>query len=173
MSSTACCGRRHDVVATQLVVPLVSLVHRRTAQVQVEAHVVHAPADAHEPQLLYTNVRNENTSNRRCTRATRCLTRILPYTKMDAQCDKLTTIVASKVDRRNYLFISRVLNEKNTRLLVGCARLDRDPAHSAHGFGQQVASLVLWFGFDDWVIDQINTEATRTPMPSPHLRNLV
>jgi len=63
--------------------------------------------------------------------------------------------------------------KKNTRLLVGCARLDRDPAHSAHGFGQQVASLVLWFGFDDWVIDQINTEATRTPMPSPHLRNLV
>ena len=27
---------------------------------------------------------------------------------------------------------------------------DRDPAHSAHGFGQQVASLVLWFGLDDW-----------------------
>jgi len=92
---------------------------------------------------------------------------------MDAQCDKLTTIVASKVDRRNYLFISRVLNEKNTRLLVWCARLDPDPAHSAHGVGQQVASLVLWFSLDDGVIDQINTEATRTPMPSPHLRNLV
>jgi len=26
---------------------------------------------------------------------------------------------------------------------------------------------VLWFGSDDWVIDQINSEATRTPMPSP------
>jgi len=34
---------------------------------------------------------------------------------MDAQCDKLTTIVASKVDRHNYLFISRVLNEKKIR----------------------------------------------------------
>ena len=46
-------------------------------------------------------------------------------------------------------------------------QLDRDPAYSAHGFGQQVASLVLWFGLDDWVIDQINREATRTLMPSP------
>jgi len=35
-------------------------------------------------------------------------------------------------------------------------RLDRDPAHSAHGFGQQAASIVLWFGSDDCVIDQIN-----------------
>jgi len=50
-------------------------------------------------------------------------------------------------------------------------RLDRDPAHSAHGFGQQVASLVLWFGLDDWVIDQIDREATRTLMPSPPRRN--
>ena len=63
--------------------------------------------------------------------------------------------------------------KKNTRLLVGCARLDPDPAHSAQGVGQQVASLVLWFSLDDGVIDQINMEATRTPMPSPHLRNLV
>ena len=44
---------------------------------------------------------------------------------------------------------------------VWCARLDRDPSHSAHGFGQQVAWLVLRFGLDDWV-------ATRTPMLSPH-----
>jgi len=51
-------------------------------------------------------------------------------------------------------------------ILVWCVRLDRDPAHSAHGFGQQVASLVLWFGLDDWVIDQINREAMRTLMPS-------
>ena len=27
-----------------------------------------------------------------------------------------------------------------------------------------MASLVLWFGADDWVIDQINREATRTLM---------
>ena len=33
------------------------------------------------------------------------------------------------------------------------------PAHSAHGFGQQVASFVFWFGLADWVIDQINREA--------------
>ena len=46
-------------------------------------------------------------------------------------------------------------------------QLDRDPAYSAHGFGQEVASLVLWFGLDDWVIDQINREATRTLMLSP------
>ena len=45
--------------------------------------------------------------------------------------------------------------------------LSRDPAHSAHGFGQQVASLVLWFGSDDWVIDQTNRGATRMQMPSP------
>jgi len=51
------------------------------------------------------------------------------------------------------------------------ARLDRDPAHSAHGFGQQVASLVLWFDLDDWVIGQIDREATRTLMPSPPRRN--
>jgi len=50
-------------------------------------------------------------------------------------------------------------------------RLDRDPAHSAHGFGQQVASLVLWFDLDDWVIGQIDREATRTLMPSPPRRN--
>ena len=36
------------------------------------------------------------------------------------------------------------------QLLVWCAQLDRDLAHSAHGFGQQVTSLVLWFGLDDW-----------------------
>ena len=30
-----------------------------------------------------------------------------------------------------------------------------------------MASLVLWFGLDDWVIGQINREATRTLMPSP------
>ena len=47
------------------------------------------------------------------------------------------------------------------------SRLDRDPAHPAHGFGQQVASLVLWFGLDDWVIEQINSEATRTLILSP------
>ena len=52
-------------------------------------------------------------------------------------------------------------------LLVWCARLDRDPAHSAHGFGQQVESLVLRFGVDDWVIDQINREPMRMLMPSP------
>jgi len=52
-------------------------------------------------------------------------------------------------------------------LLVWCARLDRDPAHSAHGFGRQVASLVLWFGVDDWVIDRINREPMRMLMPSP------
>jgi len=52
-------------------------------------------------------------------------------------------------------------------LLVWCARLDRDPAHSVHGFGRQVASLVLWFGVDDWVIDQINREPMRTLMSSP------
>ena len=38
-------------------------------------------------------------------------------------------------------------------ILIWCVRLDRDPAHSAHGFGQQVASLVFWFGLDDWMID--------------------
>ena len=38
----------------------------------------------------------------------------------------------------------------------------------SHGFGQQVASLVLWFGSDDWVIDQINSEATRTLKPRPN-----
>jgi len=27
-----------------------------------------------------------------------------------------------------------------------------------------VASLVIWFGLDNWVIDQINREATRTLM---------
>ena len=32
-----------------------------------------------------------------------------------------------------------------------CARLDRDPARSALGFGQQVASLVLWFGLGGWL----------------------
>jgi len=36
-----------------------------------------------------------------------------------------------------------------------------------------VASLVLWFGSDDWVIDQINTEATRTLMPSPRQEILI
>ena len=55
-----------------------------------------------------------------------------------------------------------------TRLLVWCVQLDWDPAYSAHGFDQQVASLVLWFGLDDYVIDQINREVTRTLMPSPH-----
>jgi len=44
--------------------------------------------------------------------------------------------------------------------------LDRDPAHSAHGFGQQVAYLVLRFGLDDWVIDQFNRKGTRTLMSS-------
>jgi len=62
----------------------------------------------------------------------------------------------------------RRLESHWTLLVVWCARLDRDPAHCAHGFGQQVASLVLWFGLDDCVIDRINREATRTPMPSPH-----
>jgi len=52
------------------------------------------------------------------------------------------------------------------RLLVWCGRHDRDPVHSAHGFGQQVASLVLWFGLDDWVIGQIDRKATRTLTPS-------
>jgi len=61
----------------------------------------------------------------------------------------------------------RRLESHWTRLLVWFARLDRDPAHSAHGFGQQVASLVLWFGFDDWAIDLINREATRSLKPSP------
>ena len=60
----------------------------------------------------------------------------------------------------------RSLDRVDPRLLVGCARLYRDPAHSDHGFGQQVASLVLWFGFDDWVTDQIYREATRTLTPS-------
>ena len=58
------------------------------------------------------------------------------------------------------------LESQLTQLLVWCVRLDRDPAHSAGRFGQQVASLVLWFGLDDWVIDQINRDATRTLMPS-------
>jgi len=61
----------------------------------------------------------------------------------------------------------RRLESHWARLLVWCAWLDLDPAHSAHGFGQQVASLVLWFGLDDWAIDQINREATRTLTPSP------
>jgi len=51
-----------------------------------------------------------------------------------------------------------------TRLTGWRARLDRDPAHSAHGFGQQVASFV---GLDDWMIDRINGEATRTLMLLP------
>ena len=55
----------------------------------------------------------------------------------------------------------RWLESHWTRPLVWCARLDRDPAHAAHGFGQKVASSVLWFGLDDWVTDQINREATR------------
>jgi len=54
---------------------------------------------------------------------------------------------------------------------VWCARLDRDPAHSAHGFGQQVASLVLWFGLGDWVIDRIDTGATRTLMGTLKLQD--
>jgi len=32
-----------------------------------------------------------------------------------------------------------------------------------------VASLVFWFGLDDWVIDQINREATRILMPFSHV----
>ena len=38
----------------------------------------------------------------------------------------------------------------------------------ADAYGQKVASLVLWFGLDDWVIDQINSEATRTLKPPPN-----
>ena len=63
--------------------------------------------------------------------------------------------------------VGRRLESHWTRILVWCARLDRDPAHCAHGFGQQVASLVLRFGLDNWVIDRINSEATITPTPSP------
>ena len=49
---------------------------------------------------------------------------------------------------------------------VWYARLNRDPAHSALGFGQQVASLVLWLDLNDWVIDQINSCLLYTS-PSP------
>jgi len=34
--------------------------------------------------------------------------------------------------------------------LVWWVRLDQDPAYSAYGFSQRMASLVLWFGLDDW-----------------------
>ena len=43
-----------------------------------------------------------------------------------------------------------------------CSTRPGSYGHSAQGFGQQVASLVLWFGLDDWVTDQINMEVTRT-----------
>jgi len=55
---------------------------------------------------------------------------------------------------------------------VWCAWLHRDPTHSADGFVQQVAWLVLWFGLDDWMTGQINSEATRMLVPSPHWQNV-
>ena len=74
------------------------------------------------------------------------------------------------VDKTLKMVVAVVSLESHwTRLLVWCAWLDLDPAHSAHGFGQQVASLVLWFGLDDCLIDQINIEATRTLTPSPFI----
>jgi len=41
-------------------------------------------------------------------------------------------------------------NKTTIYIIIHFSRIDRDPAHLAHGFGQQVASLVLWFGLDDW-----------------------
>ena len=40
-------------VATQLIVPLVTLVHRRRLEVQVQTHVVHTPARVTAPLVGY------------------------------------------------------------------------------------------------------------------------